>query len=102
MSDRLPTWDEQMGVRPPTPAPRREFIATLFRVLGGTGRPLRCAAYRITTGIDLRIEYEDREDDFVRTQLFRTEDEDAIATLAAQWHQTLLAAGFTDLPDGAA
>jgi hypothetical protein len=37
-------------------------------------------------GLELSLEYEDRPDDVHRSQLFRVRDDDAIATMADQWH----------------
>ena len=62
-------------------------------------------AYRVATGLELRLEYEDRPNDVHRSQLFRVRDDDAIATMADQWHLALRAKGFVGLeivrqPDG--
>ena len=48
---------------------------------------------------------EDRTDDVQRSQLFRVRDDEAIATMADEWHMALIAKGFTELeivrqPDG--
>jgi hypothetical protein len=85
-----------MTPRPPR-MPRIEQLATLFRMRGASRRPLRCALYRIESGVELRLEYEDRADDVLQTQLFRSRDEDAIATLANDWHAKLEATGFEEL-----
>jgi hypothetical protein len=76
------------------PAPPRE--ATLFRLVGPSQRPVRCATYRVTTGIELRIEYEDRED-VLRTHLFKPHEEEAIAETAAQWRAAFDGRGFKEL-----
>src|SRR5919205_314878 len=55
----MTTWDERMTPRP-QPAPQLELVTTFFRVKGASGRPLRCAIYRVATGFELRLEYEDR------------------------------------------
>lgn len=34
----------------------------LFRVQGASRRPLRSAVYRVATGLERRLEYEDRDD----------------------------------------
>jgi hypothetical protein len=91
--------------RKPTGAPPLELVAVLFRVRGATQRPLRCALYQAATGLELRLEYEDRTDDVQRSHLFRVRDDDAIATMADEWHAALIAKGFTELeivrqPDG--
>jgi hypothetical protein len=91
------TWDERMRARPPALAPRLEHVATLFRVQGASQRSMRCAVYRVSTGTELRLEYEDT-DDLLRSQLFLTPDDEAIATLADQWSAALLAKGFDELP----
>lgn len=86
-----------MRVRPPAPPPRLKHVATLFRVRGASGRALRCAVYRVATGTELRLEYENTED-LLRSQLFVIHDDDAIAELADQWHAALIAKGFEELP----
>jgi hypothetical protein len=94
----MTTWEERMTPRPPAPLPQLELMATLFRVEGASRRPMPCALYRVETGRELRLEYEDR-DDLMRSQLFlREQDDDAIATLADHWHLALRAKGFEELP----
>jgi hypothetical protein len=61
---------------------------------GATQRPLRCALYRVATGLELRLEYEDRTDDVQRSHLFRVRNDDAIATMADEWHAALIEKGF--------
>jgi hypothetical protein len=51
----------------------------------------------VEAGLELRFEYEDRED-LQRSQLFRVRDDDAIAGLADEWHRVLRAKGFEELP----
>jgi hypothetical protein len=92
----MTTREERMTPRPPE-EPRLDHVATLFRVRGASGRSLRCAVYRVETGRELRLEYEDRND-LLRSQLFRVRDDNAIATLADGWHRALVAKGFEDLP----
>ena len=72
----MTTWDERMTPRPPA-EPQLEHVATLFRVRGATGRPLRCALYRVATGLELRFEYEGR-DHLLQSRLFRVRDDNAI------------------------
>jgi hypothetical protein len=92
----MPTRDERIPPRPPAD-PRLDHVATLFRVRGASGRPLRCALYKVETGRELRLEYEDR-DDLLRSQLFPVRDDETIAAVAHEWHRALLAKGFEDLP----
>lgn len=81
--------------RPDPPAPER--LAVLFRVVGVSRRPIRCATYRTQTGTELRVEYEDHEDVII-TQLFRGRDEDAIADRAAKWRASFDQVGsYTEL-----
>jgi hypothetical protein len=77
--------------------PRLELVSTLFRVRGASRRPLRCALYKVETGLELRLEYEDRED-LQRSQLFTVYDDVAIAALADEWNRALRAKGFEELP----
>jgi hypothetical protein len=77
------------------PAPPR--IATLFRLVGPSERPIRCATYRVATGEELRLEYEQPPDDVLKTQLFKHGQEEAIAEVASQWRATFDGRGFTEL-----
>lgn len=58
---------------PPPPPPKNVHRATFFRVIGTSGRPLRCAAYEVETGLKLRLAYVDN-DDVMRSELFRGPD----------------------------
>jgi hypothetical protein len=78
----------------PKGTPQLEMVSVLFRVRGATQRPLRCALYRVATGLELRLEYEDRTDDVQRSHLFRVRNDDAIATMADEWHAALIEKGF--------
>jgi hypothetical protein len=93
----MTTWEERMTPRPPR-EPLLERVATLFRVQGTSRRPVRCAVYRVETGLELRLEYEDRKD-LLQSRLFPVQDDNAIATLADTWQQALIAKGFEELPD---
>lgn len=91
-------WSKAHTPAAPRPAPAAPpRLSTLFRVVGASGRPLRCGVYRVATGHELRLEYEDRSDDVLRTQLFRSNDEDGIATKATEWRAALDRHGFRDL-----
>jgi len=91
----MTTWSDRMTPRPIV-LPRLELVATLFRVQGASKRPLRGAVYRVETGLELRLEYEDVED-LQRSQLFRGQAEDPIAALADEWHRALRAKWFEEL-----
>jgi hypothetical protein len=79
---------------PPPPPPRNILRATLFSVVGPTGRPLTCAAYEVETGLELRLSY---GDDVMRSQLFRGVDRDErLAETADSWHLALLQKGFIE------
>lgn len=90
----------------PIGEPALELVSILFRmkrVKGAPGRPLRCAAYRVDTVLELRLEYEDvengaLENDLQRSQLFRVGDNEAIARVADRWRLTLRKKGFEELP----
>lgn len=81
---------------PPTPPPRppkNEHRADFFLVLGPTGRPLRCAAFDVESGLELRLFYAD--DDVMRSQLFRGVGSDELcAEMADGWRRLLLEKGF--------
>jgi hypothetical protein len=81
-------------VAPPVPA----HVTTLFRLIGGSKRPIRCATYLVATGIELRIGYEDDEDAPLRTQLFREPNpEVAISAIASAWRGAFDGRGFNEL-----
>ena len=81
---------------PPPPLPKNELRATLFTVIGPSGRPLTCAAYDVETGLEVRLFYS--EDDVQRSQLFRGPlGEDHAATVADQWRLALLQKGFAEV-----
>lgn len=92
------TWDDRMSPRPPAPPPQFDHIMTFFRgrMVGGTGRVLRCALYDVQTGLELRVEYEDRED-LIRSELVPGRDLDRIAELASEWRAALDSKGFNEL-----
>jgi hypothetical protein len=80
----------------PPPPPKNELRATLFTVIGPSGRPLTCAAYDVETGLEVRLFY--GPDDVQRSQLFRGQlREDAAATIADQWRLALLQKGFAEV-----
>lgn len=73
-------------------------LTTFFRLVGASKRPLRCASYRVANGIELRIEYEDR-DDVLKTHLFKPSQQQMISETAASWRAAFDGRGFTELPD---
>jgi hypothetical protein len=89
------TWNHIPPRRPDPPAQRR--LAVLFRFLGASRRPIRCATYETLTGTELCIEYEDFED-IIITQLFRPHDGYAITEKAIEWRAAFVERGFTELP----
>lgn len=94
------TWAARMTPRKPRePREPREPMTQLtrvaFRAVGASGRPMRCAVYRVETGHELRFEYEDRPDDLLRSQLFPVADDAAINALAGEWQAALETKGFT-------
>lgn len=87
-----------MGPRSPAAPPQLDHVATFFRVQGASKRPMRCAVYRVATGLELRLDYEDRED-LIRSHLFPVQDDEATAAMADNWRLQLLATGnFQELP----
>jgi hypothetical protein len=77
------------------PEPRMEFIATLWRMRGTSGRNIECAAFRTETGMELRTMYSPNE--VIATKLFRGVDaDDKLAEAADQWRMNLIAKGFWD------
>src|SRR3954463_2840956 len=86
----------ELPVRVDPSAPPR--LATLFRVVGVSGRPLRCATYQVATGIELRLGYEDDEFAVLQTQLFRSDQDEALAQNVAEWCGAFdRVGGFKDL-----
>ena len=83
----------------PQSNPQLKHVRTLFRIRRGpTRRTLRCALYRIDTVLELRMEYEDRDDDVQHSRLFRESENDAITKQADEWRRNLRAKGFEELP----
>jgi len=80
----------------PPPEPPREHLATFWTLRGPTGRDLTCSAYRVETGLELRVEYGPQ--DVVATELFRGADADErFAEKADAGRRTLLAKGFHEI-----
>jgi len=76
--------------------PRIEHLATLWTVRGPSNRDLTCCAYRVQTGLELRIEYS--PDDIVASQLFRGRDADErLCEKADVGRLTLIATGFREI-----
>jgi len=79
---------------PPKPGPKNVLRATFFRLVGGSGRMLTCAAYDTEFGLELRLSY---SDDLMRSHLFCGIDaEGRCAETADAWHLALLEKGFTE------
>jgi hypothetical protein len=86
-------WLKQQGDKP---EPRMEFITTLWRMRGTSGRNIECAAFRVETGLELRTMYSPEE--IIASQLFRGVGADEkLAEAADRWRLNLLAKGFFDL-----
>ena len=76
--------------------PQNEFVATLWRMRGTSGRDIDCVAYRVETGLELRTMYNPQE--IIASRLFRGPDaEDKLAEAADQWRLNMLAKGFEDI-----
>jgi hypothetical protein len=76
--------------------PRIEHLATLWTVRGPSNRDLTCCAYRVQTGLELRIEY--GPEDIVASQLFRGRDADErLCEKADVGRLTLIATGFREI-----
>lgn len=81
------------------PSPPR--IATLFRVVGPSKRPIRCASYQTLFGVELRLEFESPVDSIIKTELFKAAPgrDEAIADRAVEWRAAFDAVGsFRELP----
>jgi len=80
---------------PKPPPPKTIHRATFFTATGATGRPIRCAAFDVETGLELRLFYADVDGELIRSQLFRGIDRDErCAEMADGWRAMLLAKGF--------
>ena len=76
--------------------PRIEHLATLWTVRGPSNRDLTCCAYRVQTGLELRVEY--GPEDIVASQLFRGRDADErLCEKADVGRLTLIATGFREI-----
>ena len=79
------------------PTPQRHFLMTFFRFRAPNVGAMRCAIYRVGAAVELRLEYEDR-DELTRVRLFADEDHDAVTALGDGLPRMLLATGFEELP----
>ena len=75
--------------------PRIERLATFWTVRGPSNRDLTCSAYRVQTGLELRVEYS--PEDIVASHLFRGRDADELAEKADAGRLTLIATGFREI-----
>jgi hypothetical protein len=76
--------------------PRIEHLATLWTVRGPTNRDITCSAYRVQTGLELRVEY--GPEDIVASQLFRGRYlDEQLAEQANAGRLTLIARGFRQI-----
>ena len=76
--------------------PRIEHLTTFWTVRGPSNRDLTCSAYRVQTGLELRVEYGPQ--DIVASQLFRGRDADEqLAEKADAGRLTLIAKGFREI-----
>jgi hypothetical protein len=81
---------------PPPKASKNILRATLFHMVGPSGRPLTCASFEVETGLELRLSY---GDDVMRWQLFRGVDRDErLAEAANAWRLALVQKGFVEQP----
>ena len=78
------------------PEPRIEHLATLWTVRGPSNRDLTCCAYKVQTGLELRVEY--GPEDIVASQLFQGRDADErLCEKADVGRLTLIATGFREI-----
>ena len=75
--------------------PRIEHLATFWTVRGPSNRDLTCSAYRLRTGLELRVEYS--PEDIVASQLFQGRDAEQLAEKADVGRLTLIAKGFREI-----
>jgi hypothetical protein len=86
-------WLNRQGDKP---EPLQEFITTLWRMRGSSGRNIECCAYRVETGLELPTMYTPTE--IIASQLFRGPDADEkVAEAADQWRLNLVAKGFEEI-----
>jgi len=78
--------------------PRIEHLATLWTVRGPSNRDLTCSAYRVQTGLELRVEY--GPEDIVASHPFPGGDADVqLAETADAGRLTLIARGFREIAE---
>ena len=76
--------------------PRIEHLATFWTVRGPSNRDLTCSAYRLQTGLELRVEY--GPEDIVASHLFRGRVADEqLAEKADAGRLTLIERGFREI-----
>jgi hypothetical protein len=78
-----------------SPEPRIEHLATYWKVRGPSNRDLTCSAYKVQTGLELRVEY--GPEDIVASQLFQGRDAEQLAEKADVGRLTLIAKGFREI-----
>jgi hypothetical protein len=64
-------------------------------VRGPSNRDLTCSAYKVQTGLELRVEY--GPEDIVASQLFQGRDAEQLAEKADFGRLTLIAKGFREI-----
>ena len=75
---------------------RIEHLGTLWTVRGPSNRDLTCCAYRVQTGLELRVEY--GPEDIVASHVFRGRHADEqLAEKADAGRLTLIATGFREI-----
>ena len=87
--DRIRSMPQDLGwlrSKAEQPEPRQEFITTLWRMRGTSGRNIECCAYRVETGLELRTMYTPTE--IIASQLFPATDPWASQTARANFHFT--------------
>jgi len=77
--------------------PRLEHLATFWTVRGPSNRDLTCSAYRVQTGLELRVQY--GPEDIVASQRFGGRDAEQLAEQADAGRLTLIATGFREIAE---
>jgi len=94
MNDDRP--DEWLYTLPAPAPPQNDHLYAFWTLRGATDRDITCSAYRVLTGIEMRVAYSEVE--IIGTKLYRGVDADEqVARAADAVRPTMLEKGFREI-----